>query len=111
MKSRIARLYNVLVIGGAVAASSACTKDTGKTPDPKDPPAAATPAKAPDPTPKPADPAPVPPATKDTDATPTEKAAPAVADPTAATTPDDKTKTVKKKTAGKAPGSGAKGWS
>jgi hypothetical protein len=102
MKSRIAKLYNVLVIGGAVAASSACTKDSGKPPDPKDPPAVTTPAKAPDPAP--------PPAAKDTDATPTEKAAPAVADPTAATTPDDKTKTVKKK-GDKAPGSGAKGWS
>jgi hypothetical protein len=99
MNSRIAKLYNVLVIGGAVAASSACTKDNGKAPDPKDPPAVTAPAKAADPTPKPADPA-----------TPTEKAAPAVADPTAATTPDDKTKTVKKKT-DKAPGSGAKGWS
>ena len=108
MKSRIAKLYNVLVIGGAVAASSACTKDNGKAPDPKDPPAVTTPAKPADPTPKPADPAP--PAT-DNAATPTEKAAPAVADPTAATTTvDDKTKTVKKKT-DKAPGSGAKGWS
>jgi len=104
MKSKIGKLYNVLVIGGSLAASG-CTKDEAKKVDSKEPPAQTTPAKS-------ADPTPVPAKADDNTPTPTEKA-PAATDPAAPV--DDKTKkTVKKgdKAAdGSGSGSGVKGWS
>ncbi len=116
MKSRISKLYNVLVIGGAMAASAGCTKaDKAKTDDqpaaakkadnampaPGDP---STPAPAPNPQSPPANEQP----------TPTEKAEPTAAATTdpAAPAADDKTKkTVKKGDKSADKGSGVKGWS
>ena len=93
MTSRIAKLYNVLVIGGAMAASAGCTKaDKDK---PQDPPAEAK-AKATDQAPAPTPQTPPAPSTQANDQpTPTEKAEPtaqATTDPAAPAT-DDKKKT------------------
>jgi len=115
MQSRIRKLYNVLVIGGTMAAAAGCTKaDKDASNKDQAAPTQAKPAPGDPSTPAPAPTPQVPPTSEQP--TPTEKAAPtpaATADPAAPATTDDKSgdkaKTVKKADKGK--GSGVKGWS